>query len=100
MKTHNQQKRDEDWSALSGQVVGGEPVKIAGLDYSANLAFSMNWALSLLRCSSVTDWPDPIDYACWVRNVAAAGAMGEDWRLRKLEKQAQEQARNYPHQRL
>jgi hypothetical protein len=101
MKTHNQQNRDEDWSALSGQVVGGErdplppkdAIKHVGLDYS------MNWALSLLRFSSVTDWPDPIDYACWVRNVAAAGAMGEDWRLFELEKQMQEQARNYPHRK-
>jgi hypothetical protein len=53
------------------------------------------WALSLLRWSSVTDWPDPIGYAQWVRNVAMAGAMGKEDYLSQLEHEMKHNARGY-----
>lgn len=54
-----------------------------------------DWALSILRWASVTDWPDPIEYARWVRSVAMAGAMGKESHLVALEREMQEHARGY-----
>lgn len=44
-----------------------------------------DWALSLLRRSSVTNWADPIEYARWVRSVACAAADGKERWLEELE---------------
>ncbi len=54
-----------------------------------------DWALSILRRSSVTDWPDPIEYARWVRSVAMAGAEGKESYLDSLEREWQDHARSY-----
>jgi hypothetical protein len=64
-----------------------------------------DWALAILRRSSVTDWPDPIEYARWVRSVAMAGAEGKESYLDSLEREWQDHARGYarranaPHER-
>lgn len=53
-----------------------------------------DWALQLLRWSSVTDWPDPIGYARWVRSVAMAGAMGNEDYLSQLEQEMTHNSRS------
>ena len=54
-----------------------------------------DWALKLLRGSSVTNWRDEIEYARWVRSVACAGAMGNEAQLLTLEREMQELASGY-----
>lgn len=54
-----------------------------------------DWALKLLRGSSVTNWRDEIEYARWVRSVACAGAMGIEAHLVELEREMQELASGY-----
>lgn len=44
-----------------------------------------DWALAILRRSSVTDFPDKCEYARWVRSVACAAAEGKEKWLEQLE---------------
>ncbi len=75
-------------------------IRVACLDYAAkeragrqSMDDVKDWALSLLRRSSVTDWPDKIEYARWVRSVACAAAEGKERWLEELEQEFCERQR-------